>query len=481
MEKMNRRDFLSLVGTGTAWAIFSGGCGKKGKNSANAAQELLEQTKPSDLKVLVVGIDGATFDIIKPMVKSGKLAQFKRLMDAGTHAKLRSQDPMLSPSLWTTIATGHNRDRHNIVHFLSNNSSKGRASTLISTGDRKTVALWNIASFFRKEVGVDGWWVTWPAEPVDGYVVSDRLAHTRWKAWTDTQTNRCLTFPDRIFERVKQLIVNPTKPPMEEIEKLVELTDAEKSEMLAAKKPILAHGLGVFKFGYCAQRTYENVALHMLEKGQPDLNMVFLIAVDPICHTFWHYFRPEQFPKGDHLNNAARLAKLIPAVYEHNDRYLSKLFSKVSSDTVVIVVSDHGFQGSGRLPRRTNVVDYRWTGLNRIDRLSRPVTSGMSGIHHIDGVFMVAGGPITRGAKFETQPSIADITPTILALMGLPVGKDMAGRVLEEIINPEFLSAHKVHYIDSYENYIDRRKLDWLPETGEKEQLEYLRSLGYID
>ena len=88
------------------------------------------------------------------------------------------------------------------------------------------------------------------------------------------------------------------------------------------------------------------------------------------------------------------------------------------------------------------MVDYRRLGINRIEKLDRPVTVGMSGIHHIDGTFIASGGPIMRGARFKTQPSIADITPTILALMGLPVGRDMAGRVLEEIINPEFLVLH---------------------------------------
>jgi len=471
---INRRDFLSYLGVGAVMSFLPGGCRKRGDKT----KELFKRANPSNLKILVVGIDGATFDIIEPMVKDGKLEQFKRLMESGTYSKLSSQKPMLSPAIWTTIATGQNRDKHNIVNFFSR--KKRQNSSLVSSNDRQTVALWNIASAFRKTVGVDGWWVTWPAEVVTGNMISDRTAHSRWGIWTNTQTNQHLTFPKGLYKQIESLIVDPTNPPMEEIEKLVELSNAERKEMLDAKKPIFAHGLSVSKFGYCAQRTYEEIALYMLEKGQPDLNMIFLIAVDPICHTFWHYFKPEQFSGDIAPEKASRLGKFIPSIYEHNNQYLSKLLKKIDSNTVIIIVSDHGFQSSGRLPGEISTIDYRRFGTDKIEKLDRPVTVGMSGIHQINGVFIASGGPIMRGAKCIIQPSITDITPTILALMGLPVARDMAGRVLEEIIEPKFLSERPVQYIDSYEKYIDRGKLDLDIKAGENEQLEYLKSIGYV-
>ncbi|MHC4158433.1 MAG: alkaline phosphatase family protein [Planctomycetota bacterium] len=477
MEDINRRDFFRFLVYGGALSILGDGCRRK----RSSATKVFESVKPTALRILLIGIDGATLDIIEPMVKAGRLSQFKRLMEQGTYARLRSQTPMFSPALWTTIATGHNRDRHNITHFLSHESYGSEMPELISAVDRKTLALWNIVSAFKKTVGVNGWWVTWPAEPLRGKLVSDRVAHSRWKTWTNSRANTNLTYPSKLFEQIKRLIVDPTHPPMEEIEALVQLTELERSEILAAKKPIFAHGLSVSKFGYCAQRTYENIALDMLEQEQNDLNMIFLIAIDPICHTFWHYYRPEQFPRGVDLSKANRLGKFIPAIYEHNDIYLADLLSKIHSNTVVIVVSDHGFQGSGRLPGKMGMVDYRPLGINRVEKLVRPVTVGMSGIHHIDGTLIASGGPIIPGAKFKVQPSIVDITPTILALMGLPVGKDMAGRVLKEIIDPKFITNHPITYIDSYENYIERHQYVESVSADEDVQLDYLRSIGYVE
>jgi hypothetical protein len=127
------------------------------------------------------------------------------------------------------------------------------------------------------------------------------------------------------------------------------------------------------------------------------------------------------------------------------------------------------------------MVDYRPLGINRVEKLVRPVTVGMSGIHHIDGTLIASGGPIIPGAKFKVQPSIVDITPTILALMGLPVGKDMAGRVLKEIIDPKFITNHPITYIDSYENYIERHQYVESVSADEDVQLDYLRSIGYVE
>ena len=121
-----------------------------------------------------------------------------------------------------------------------------------------------------------------------------------------------------------------------------DLTREERAELLAATEPIPFHGPSVLKFGYCEQRTYENVSLALLERHQPDLAMVFLIAVDPVSHTFWHYFEPEKF-EGVPADDAARLGPIVPAMYEHDDRTLARLLELVAEDTVVIIVSDHGF------------------------------------------------------------------------------------------------------------------------------------------
>ena len=108
----------------------------------------------------------------------------------------------------------------------------------------------------------------------------------------------------------------------------------------------------------------------------------------------------------------------------------------------------------------------------------RVVAVGQSGRHALNGVLMAAGGPIRRGA--QTKAKLVDIAPTILALMGLPVPRDLPGRVLEEIVEPEYFAAHPIHSIESYSSYFELPVLAATTDEGEEKAFEMLRSLGYI-
>lgn len=438
------------------------------------------RTDPSDVKVLLVGIDGASFNVIEPMIAAGRLPVMAELIDAGTSARLRSEEPMKSPAIWTTVATGHSRDVHGIDDFMSTARGSPQEPALVASVDRRTLALWNLVGPFDRTVMSVGWWVTWPAEAVLGQIVSDRLAHSRWMSWAGAGGDVFLTHPTVLLEELAALRVDPLDPPMDELDALVRLTQTEREEMLAATEPIPFHGPSVLKFGFCEQRTYENAALHLLGKGQPDLSMVFLIAVDPISHTFWHYFEPDKFGGGVDARDSARLGPIVPAIYEHDDRTLARLIELVDEDTVVIVVSDHGFKASGVLPRATGMTTLQMFGIDRTEQLERPVNVGMTGVHRMNGVLIAAGGPITQGAEFDRQPTVADVTPTVLALMGLPVARDMSGRVLEEMIDPAFLKRHPIRYVDSYEGVIERPEVE-VSEDDDEVRRSYLKALGYTD
>jgi hypothetical protein len=277
------------------------------------------------------------------------------------------------------------------------------------------------------------------------------------------------------------LVKNPLQLRIQEIESLVELSAEERAEFEAVQRPIYAHGLSVFKFAYAEQRSYEAMALKLLPTYQPDLVGLFLVANDPVCHTFWHFFEPGKF-KGVDPDKAKRLGGLIPAMYEHNDAYLGELLSAVSPDTAVFVVSDHGFEASGQVPELRSPADYARSFDAEKAKAMREgsVAVGQSGRHNLNGLLIASGGPIRRGVA--VRAGVLDVAPTILALLGLPVARDMEGRVLEELIEPEFLSRHPVRTIRSYEDYLPRLKV---PESGDESEadpkrLEMLRSLGYI-
>jgi len=205
------------------------------------------------------------------------------------------------------------------------------------------------------------------------------------------------------------------------------------------------------------------------------LTGVFLIANDAICHTFWHFYKPEDFD-GIDSEKAARFGPLIPDFYEHNDRYLSKLLDKVDEDTVVIIVSDHGFQSSGKLPQEKSIGEFDYLDAERMN--DDKVTVGQSGCHQMDGIFIACGPPIRKGAVVKAD--IYDVAPTILALMGLPVSGEMEGDVLTEIIDPAYLEKHPVRQVRSFEDYLERIEIAVDQEADEEAIKRQLQALGYL-
>jgi predicted AlkP superfamily pyrophosphatase or phosphodiesterase len=127
-------------------------------------------------RVLVLGIDGTDPRAIDLLISEGRLPNFTKLRSEGAYGRLRSQKPLLSPVIWTTIATGKTPEDHGIGHFVAVDEETGEQ--LPATSDmRKVKALWNVASEKEKKVAVVGWWATWPPEEINGSMVSDHTAY----------------------------------------------------------------------------------------------------------------------------------------------------------------------------------------------------------------------------------------------------------------------------------------------------------------
>ena len=109
------------------------------------------------------------------LMSEGKLPHFAELRRQGAYGKLRSQRPILSPIIWTTIATGKTPDQHGIGHFVATTPTGEELP--VTSQMRQVEAIWNIVSDADREVAVVGWWATWPPERVNGSIVSDHTSY----------------------------------------------------------------------------------------------------------------------------------------------------------------------------------------------------------------------------------------------------------------------------------------------------------------
>ena len=156
-------------------------------------RRLVEKSEPTNVKVMLIGIDGATFSVIDPLIAEGALPNLQRLIENGTRSTLKSKRPMISPPIWTSMVTGRRRTAHGIHTFIRKGQKEGE-KVLYTSNDRRVSALWNWFGPFGKTVGFVGWWVSWPAEPVNGWIVSDRITRSRWNEWRDGQRSQRITF-----------------------------------------------------------------------------------------------------------------------------------------------------------------------------------------------------------------------------------------------------------------------------------------------
>ena len=128
--------------------------------------------KTERVKVLLIGWDAADWEHITPLLEEGLMPTLDAFINRGVMGNLATLQPILSPMLWNSVATGKLADKHGIHGFVEPDPVNGGARPYTSTS-RKCKALWNILSQSGLRSNVVGWWASHPAEPINGTVVTN--------------------------------------------------------------------------------------------------------------------------------------------------------------------------------------------------------------------------------------------------------------------------------------------------------------------
>jgi predicted AlkP superfamily phosphohydrolase/phosphomutase len=257
-------------------------------------------------RFLVIGIDGGEWRVIRQLWSAGKLPHLRSLADRGAATTLHTAYNS-SPVIWTTIATGVIPAKHGITDFVV---PTPRGDVPISSAVRKVPALWNMLTAARRRVGVFGWWGSWPAEEINGVVVTDRAL---------------LDLPGRVSPAsylpgfLKDLAAARNDPGRFRTEVEPELRD------LALARSA----------GRLARET---------RKEPLDLLLVYFRSPDIISHNYWKYYEPEAFTDVD-PGELAALRGRVPGIYEAVDQEIGRLLEACPGMNVV-VLSDHGFHAA---------------------------------------------------------------------------------------------------------------------------------------
>ena len=394
-------------------------------------------TAVTETRLLVFGMDGATWDAIDRI----ELPAISGLEQVGTRAVLRSEEPMLSPILWTTMASGVAPDVHGIRGFRTRRD------------DCRAARFWDVARAQGMSIGLYKWLVTWPPDPALAFDVP------AWLAPTPETVPAELSFVKALELRLGS-----------------DVASAREGIPRGVRWGTLLDGLRARITGQGIQQVRleidRDVFLWEMHRARPSVAAFVTYATDALGHTAWGT---------NELDDA----------YRSTDAILGEIRAAVPAATVV-VLSDHGFraaEGETNFAPRTEALSailgvevvrmgkklivltedpiepqvsalvqsstgeplYRWEAIpgglgltfrdEHIDdaRLASDTVAGrplsdfaslmpaFSGEHDRDGIWLVAGPGIAAGRAEPME--LLDVTPTLLALLGIPAASDMPGAV----------------------------------------------------
>jgi predicted AlkP superfamily phosphohydrolase/phosphomutase len=259
-------------------------------------------------KVLVVGLDGATFDLIRPWAAEGKLPTLARLMSEGTWGELASTVPPVTSPAWPTFSTGKNPGKHGIFDYIRPRQGQ---FDLVNASAIDGPMLWEILSSKGKRVGVMNVPVTYPPRPVNGFTIAGLLSPSR----------ASFAYPPNFLQRYE-----PELGPYRVMPN-VQYKSGNEDEFIADLHNLIER-----------RKRY---ALALMRNEPWDFMMIHFLTLDVAQHALWHLMDATH-PRHDPAL-ATRYGDAILRLYQQVDAALAEITAQLDDDSVLFLMSDHGF------------------------------------------------------------------------------------------------------------------------------------------
>ncbi|MEE8305116.1 MAG: alkaline phosphatase family protein [Candidatus Tectomicrobia bacterium] len=270
-------------------------------------------------KVFIIGLDGATFDLIKPWAAAGKLPTFKHLLHIGVHASLESVIPPITPPAWTSFMTGMNPGKHGLFNFIEYNP-QGHSIRYTNASNRKVHTLWRFLNDLGWTVGMINVPMTYPPAEVNGFCISGLDTPD-----ADSNFVYPLWLKQELEQAVGEIYLDPRHLGYMK-------TDDKRDRVLKSLREI--------------EKRRTDIAAYLIAHHPVDVMMLVYTATDTAQHFFWD-FMDQTCPRRD-APNADLYRNAILDIYRLMDANIARLLKLLPEDCVVMVLSDHG---GGPLPK----------------------------------------------------------------------------------------------------------------------------------
>ncbi len=385
---------------------------------------------PSDARtrprVIILGVNGAEWDILRPLLVRGEMPNLARVIERGVSGKLRTISAPNCPKIYSILETSTPPEENGITGFLVR-------GTTANTSMLRTAPLWSLLSKSGVTVGMANVPATFPVRPVNGYMISGML--TRGKNCEDG-----LLCSPKLSEVQGGDAVYP-RTMVAELEANVGDFLIDCARMPPAKD-LLGHEVAV---------VYEWLARVSATREQQRKLFDYLLTHHPTDFTFLvqscedrvgHWLYPIQpYNVGYNPKLHTIQVNAFPDQYRALDKVLGTILNHVDENTTLFIISDHGIKPLREKEPHDAHKDHAGT---------TPVIAkhDFEDGDEVPGVFIAMGPGIKRGARINGLPmSVFDLAPTILYLYGLTAPEHMRGRVLSEIFDREGVNATQMPWL----------------------------------
>lgn len=279
----------------------------------------------SSSRTLIIGLDGATFDVIRPLAGQGHLPTLSRLMTEGTHGPLRAWPNMNSAAAWSSIVTGYNPGQHGIYHFgWAATPQRGQTFRPTTALDRRRDPFWRLLGAAGRRVGIINVPISYPADPVNSFMLAGMdtpdLESPGFAHPPELRKELQRVGIDYIID-VPQLSTISRRRPHEVPPRVRQMVDARGRAIL-----------------------------HLMRTQPWDALMAVFVATDRMQHFYW--------PDERALIGGPEWAPLV-SLYQQLDTFFARLLESLDGDTTLLVVSDHGSGPAREAMRGLNLVFHR--------------------------------------------------------------------------------------------------------------------------
>ncbi len=262
-------------------------------------------------KLFIIGLDGATFDLIFPWVEEGKLPNLSRLIQTGIHGDLTSTFPPLTGPAWSSFMSGKSPARHGVLEFFRRKEGTYR-QVLNSRLDIDGKLLWRLLSEGDNTVGVMGIPLTYPPEEINGFMITGLLT---------PPGRRDFTYPRNLLKEIENHVGSYRLRHDEKYRK------NNPHPFIKEQNEILENNT--------------QVALYLMTHKPWDVFMVHILGTDRIQHEFWHTLDVNH-PNHDPVE-LERVGNVVEDFFKRVDLSVGRLLDALDEDTAIMIMSDHGF------------------------------------------------------------------------------------------------------------------------------------------